>query len=182
MAKGGAAKTSRRRKKIWMAAEDGRGVGVERDVGLVAHAHDEAVGGEQPCPEEERAFLSGPERGELVERGKVAVGVVKDVVDGEVVGEGGPDEREGGAGNGDEAGNAGAARGLAEGLGRDGELAAGGECAEGDSSAEERVNAEGEGQEYSEAAEGRHGMQHGRASFLASIFAELCGRRRFAAR
>ena len=65
---------------------------------------------------------------------------------------------------------------------RDGELAAGGECAEGDSSAEERVDAEGEGQEYSEAAEGRHGMQHGRASFLASIFAELCGRRRFAAR
>ncbi len=162
--------------------EDRRRVGVEGDVGLVAHAHHEAIGGEQPGPEEQRAFLSRPERGELVERGQGAVGVVEDVVDREVVGEGCPDEREGGAGDGDEAGDAGAARGLAEGLSRDSKLTTRGQCAQGDSAAEERIDAEHQGEEEREAAEGRHGMQHGRASVLASIFAELRRRRRFAAR
>ena len=64
-------------------------------------------------------------------------------------------------GDGDEAGNAGAARGFAEGFRGDRELAADGECAEGDYSAEERVDTENEGQEDCEAAERRHGMQHG---------------------
>ena len=68
MAKGGAAKFEQQKEEDLDGREDGRRVGVQRDVDLVAQAQDEAVGGEQPCPEQERAFLSGPERGELVER------------------------------------------------------------------------------------------------------------------
>ncbi len=94
--------------------EDGGGEGGEADVDTVARAEDEAVGGEHPGPEEERAFLAGPEGGELVcgIEGDVRVGA--DVFDGEVVGEGGPDEGEGGAAEDEEAGHAGAAGGLAQ--------------------------------------------------------------------
>ena len=63
---GGAAKLMTARKKTWTRGEDGAGVGVELDVGLVGEAEDEAVGGEQPGPEEERAFLAAPKRGEFV--------------------------------------------------------------------------------------------------------------------
>ena len=102
------------------AGEDRRGVGGELDVDLVADAEDESVGGEQQRPEQQRAFLAGPERGELVGRGQRAVGVLGDVGDGEVVGEGGPDQGKGGAGGGEEAGDAGAAGGFGEALGGDG--------------------------------------------------------------
>ena len=132
MEKGGAAKLSRRRKKIWMPAEDRRRVGGEGDVDFVTQAQDEAVGGEQPGPEQQGAFLAGPEGGKFVGGMEGAVGVVEDVGDGEVVGEGGPDEREGGAGDGDEAGDAGAAGGFAKTLGGNGELAAGLEGPQGD--------------------------------------------------
>jgi hypothetical protein len=79
------------------AGEDGRGEGGEADVDAVAQAQDEAVAGQQPRPEQQRALLAGPERGELVGGVEVAVGVVQDVGDGVVVGEGGPDQGEGGA-------------------------------------------------------------------------------------
>ena len=96
------------------AGQDGGGEGREANVDLMADAEDEAVGGEQPGPEQERALLAGPEGGELVGRVEFAVGVVEDVGERVVVGEGGPDEGEGGAGDGDEAGDAGATSGLLE--------------------------------------------------------------------
>ncbi len=108
----------------------------------MAEAENEAVGAEEPRPEEERAFLAGPERGKLIGRGQRAIGVVEDVVDGVVVGEGGVNEGEGRAAHADEAGEAGAARGFAEVLGGDGQLATvcdGPEC---EGSGEERVGAE----------------------------------------
>ena len=99
------------------AREDGGGVGGEADVNAVADAQDEAVGAEKPGPEKKRAFLSGPEGGELVGGVQVSVGMGQDVGDGEVVGEGGPGESEGGAGHHDEGADSGAARGFAEAAG-----------------------------------------------------------------
>ena len=76
--------------------DDDRGVGEEALIGLVAQAEDESVAGQQQRPEEKRAFLSGPEHGELVGGREFAVAVVVDVGDGEVVVEGGGDQHEGG--------------------------------------------------------------------------------------
>ena len=99
--------------------EDGAGVGVELDVGLVGQSKNKAVGGEQPCPEKQGAFLAAPQRGEFVGAGQGAVGVFEDVGDGEVVGEDGVDERERGGGNGDEASDSGTTCSVGEALGRD---------------------------------------------------------------
>ena len=101
------------------AGEDGGGVCGEADIYLVARAKDEAIGGEQPGPQQQRAFLAGPERSELVGAGERAVGVMKDVGDRKIVGKGGPDQCEGGRGDREEAGDAGAACGLGKPLGSD---------------------------------------------------------------
>ncbi len=138
------------------AGEDGRGVGGELDVDFVADAEDESVSGEEKGPQQQGALLAGPERGELVGGGEGAVGVLGDVGDGEVVGEGGPDEGEGGAGGGKEAGDAGAACGFGEALGGDGIAAAGGELAEGDSSGQQVIAAESERDEERKGAKCRH--------------------------
>ena len=94
--------------------DDDRGVGEEALIGLVAEAEDESVAGEEQRPEEQRAFLSGPEHGELVGGGEIAIAVVVDVGDGEIVVEGGGYENEGRQQNDDESGNAGAAGGFTE--------------------------------------------------------------------
>ncbi len=128
------------------AGEDGGGVSEEAGVDLVAQAEDEAVAAEEKGPEEEGAFLAGPEGGELVGGGEGAVGVVKDVLDGEVVGERRPDKGEGGAEDGDEAADASTAGGFSEaegtgvGVGREGLLSP-----KGEGSAEEGIGAEDEG-------------------------------------
>src|SRR5580692_7913556 len=57
--------------------EYGSGVGVELDVDLVGEAQDETEGGEQPCPEQQRAFLAAPEGSEFIGRGQGAVGVLE---------------------------------------------------------------------------------------------------------
>ena len=85
-----------RQKENLHAGENDRRVGEEARIGLVAQAQDEAVSGEQQRPEEQRAFLAGPQRSELVRSGKIAVAVMKDVGDGEIVAEGGDDQRNGG--------------------------------------------------------------------------------------
>src|ERR1035438_3212437 len=89
--------------------ENRSGVGVELDVGFVGEAEYESVGAEQPCTQEQRAFLTAPKRCEFVRSGKGAIGMLEDVGDGEVVGENGIDERKGGGADGDEAGDSGAA-------------------------------------------------------------------------
>ena len=92
--------------------EDGGRVGGEAYVYLVADAQHKAIGGQQPAPEQQRAFLPGPKRGELISSGKLAVGVVENVAEGVIVGKRGVDQREGGAGDGEESTNAGPAGGL----------------------------------------------------------------------
>ncbi len=138
------------------AGEDGSGVGEELDVGFVGEAEDEAVGGEEPGPEEERAFLAGPESGELVGAGEGAVGVLHDVGDGEVVGEDGVDEGESGGGDGDETGDAGAAGGVCEALGGDGGGLAGGDEPEGHDAGEKIVGGERQSNDKSEATKCCH--------------------------
>ncbi len=158
--------------------EDGRGVGGEGDVALMAQAQDEAVAGEQKRPQQQRAFLPGPQGGELIAAGERAVAVVEDVVHREVVGEGGPDEREGGAGDGDEAGETGAAAGLAQAGGIDGQGTAVGDGPEREGAREERIDTERECQQQREFAEGRHGVRHvqGRPSLtILSNFADVRG-------
>ena len=68
--------------------DDDRSVGEETRIGLVPQAQDQAIGRKQQQPEKERAFLSRPESCELIRTGKVAVAVVIDVGDGEIVLEG----------------------------------------------------------------------------------------------
>ena len=64
-----------------MRGQDRAGVGVELDVGLVGEAQDEAVGAEEPRPEQQGAFLAAPQGGEFVGAGEGAVGVFEDVGD-----------------------------------------------------------------------------------------------------
>ena len=78
------------------ARQNHRGVGEEARIGLVAQAQNESIGGEQQRPEQQRTFLAGPQHGELIRTGKIAVAVVEDVSDGEVVVEGADDEDDGG--------------------------------------------------------------------------------------
>ena len=101
-------------KKDLDAGDDDRGIGEEALIGLVAEAENESIAGQQERPEQQRAFLSGPEDGELVGGGQLAVAVVVDVGDGEVVGKGGGDEHEGGEHDENEGGDAGAAGGFTQ--------------------------------------------------------------------
>ena len=95
--------------------DDHRSVGEQALIGLVAQAEDESVAGEEQGPEQQRAFLSGPEHGELVGGGQIAVAVMENVGDGEVVVEGGRHENDAGQQHGGEGGDAGAAGGFARG-------------------------------------------------------------------
>jgi hypothetical protein len=72
--------------------EDGYGVR-EKVGGAIPVDGDgnDGEGREEPAPEEERSFLTGPEGGEEVEEGGAPVGVVVNVPDGEVVGDDGVD-------------------------------------------------------------------------------------------
>ena len=76
------------RKKVWTAREDGDHV--RHHVAMLAAIGEDddcGVGGEQPAPEEQRAFLSAPPGRELVETRHVAVAVRGDVGEAEVAGD-----------------------------------------------------------------------------------------------
>ena len=94
------------------AGQDGGSVSGEGDVDLMPQSQDEPVGGQQPRPEQQRPFLAGPQGGELIGSGEGAVGMMKDVGDGEIVGKGGVDQGYGGAGDGKKASDAGAPGGF----------------------------------------------------------------------
>ena len=111
-----AAKFTQKQKENLHSGQNYRGVGEEAGIGLVAEAEDESVGGEQQRPEQQRTFLAGPEHGELIRPGEIAVAVVEDVGDGEIILEGANHEDEGGEKYGGEGGNAGAASGFADAL------------------------------------------------------------------
>ena len=88
--------------------------GEQLRIDLVAQPQHQRIGGQQPRPEQQRAFLSRPQRRELVGDGQVAVAVVQDVGDREVVAERGHHQRHRGHGDRRPAGDAGAARGFAQ--------------------------------------------------------------------
>src|ERR1700733_6224217 len=83
-----------RKKEDLEAAQNKRSIGEEARIGFVAKAENEAVSGEQERPEEQGSFLSGQERGEFVRAREVAIAVMKDVGDGEIVAESRDDEGE----------------------------------------------------------------------------------------
>ena len=114
MANGWAAKFRISRKKTCTEAMIDRSVGEQPLIGLVAQAENEPVAGQQQRPEQQRAFLTGPQHGELVGGGQVAVAVMEDVGDGEVVVERGQHEDDASQQHGGERGDSGAAGGLTE--------------------------------------------------------------------
>jgi len=86
-------------------------------IGFVSQTENEPVGRQQQGPEQQRAFLTGPQNGEFVGSGKILIAVMKDVGDREIVGKGGGDEYDGSEQDGAERGDAGAARGFPEAFG-----------------------------------------------------------------
>ena len=119
-------------------------------------AQHEAVGGQQPAPQQQRTFLAAPERRKLVGAGQRAVGVLQDVGDGKIVGESGPDQRKRGGGDREEAGDAGAARGLRQALGSDAGTSANRKLAQGEGAGEQSVGTEREGEKQGEATKDWH--------------------------
>ena len=107
-------KVDEREEKYLHGRDDHRGVREELRIDFVAHPQDERVGGEQPRPEEQRALLPGPQRGKLVGDGQIAIAVVQDVGDGEIIAERGHHQRESGDGDRSPRGDAGAASSLAQ--------------------------------------------------------------------
>ncbi len=112
--KGLAAKFDQRKKEDLHSGKNDRGVGEKAGIRLVAQAQDKTVSGQQQRPEQNRAFLPGPQRRELIRSGKIAVAVVEDVGDGEIVAEGGDHQRDRGEQNCSENGHSCAAGGFSE--------------------------------------------------------------------
>jgi hypothetical protein len=79
----------------------------------MAQAKNEAIAPQQKAPENERAFLTGPEGREFIAPEERLAGMVKDVVNREIVRSKGPHESKRCAGDGDEASKSSAAGGLA---------------------------------------------------------------------
>ena len=94
--------------------DDHGSVGEQPLIGLVAQAENESVAGQQQRPEQQRTFLPGPEHGELVGGGQIAIAVMEDVGDGEVVVERGQHQNDAGQQHGGESGDSGAAGGFAQ--------------------------------------------------------------------
>ncbi len=65
--------------------DDHRSISKQSLIGFVAQAQNESVTGQEQRPEEQRAFLPRPEHGKLIGGGQVAVAVMENVGDGEVV-------------------------------------------------------------------------------------------------
>ena len=116
----------------------------------------QAVGCQQPGPEEQRAFLAGPESRKLVGAGERAVGVLHDVGDGEVVGEDGVDEGESGCGDRDEAGDTGTAGCVRQAFGGDGGGLTGGDEPEGHDACEKIVGGKRQSSNKGEASKCCH--------------------------
>ena len=96
------------------ARQNHRRVSEEARVGLVAQPQHESISGEQQRPEQQRTFLAGPQHGELIRTGQIAIAVVEDVGDGEIVVEGANDQEDRSEKDGRERGNARAASGFAQ--------------------------------------------------------------------
>ena len=55
------------------SGQDGAGIGVQLDVGLMGQPEHKAIYPQQPRPQKQRTFLAAPQRGELVSGGQGAV-------------------------------------------------------------------------------------------------------------
>src|SRR5208282_1440406 len=80
------------KKKDLHPGDHHRGVGEEARIGLVAETENESIGGEQQRPEQQRAFLSGPEHREFIRTGQSPVAVMKNISDREIVMKGADDQ------------------------------------------------------------------------------------------
>src|SRR5208282_3037765 len=136
----------------------------QADVGLVPQPENQPVGGEQQGPEQQRSFLPGPKRGELVRRGQIAIAVMKNVGDGEIILEGRHHQHHRGEKNYREAGDAGAPRGFTQPFGTR-SLAD-----ERQNASQERIGTQGQREEERKTAYLRHG------GILARIFSETAYR------
>ena len=96
--------------------DDYGGVREKAGIRFVAKAKNEAIGGEQKRPEDQGTFLSGPQRGELIFGVEVAIAVMKDVSNREIIAEGGDYKAERGQKYGGKYDDAGAAGGLSQSL------------------------------------------------------------------
>ena len=76
--------------------------------------NEKCVDRKQPGPEEQRAFLAGPESGKLIEAGESAIAVLHHIDDGKIVGEEEIFQAADGDRHQDEDGHAGVARALGQ--------------------------------------------------------------------
>ena len=79
-------KNQHRQKEHLDARQNRSRVGVKLHIRLVRQPQNEAISSQQPRPQQQRAFLAAPERREFVRNRQRAVGVFKDVGNGEIVG------------------------------------------------------------------------------------------------
>ena len=75
--------------------DDGGSIGKQPGIRLVPQPQHQSVGRQQQRPEQQRPFLPRPQRGELVGRGEIAIAVMVDVGDGEIVLESGGHQHDG---------------------------------------------------------------------------------------
>ncbi len=94
--------------------DDHRSVGEQALIGFVTQAQNESVAGQEQRPEQQRAFLTGPQDGKLISGGQVAIAVMEDVGDGEIVVKCGDYEDDARQQHGGESGDSGAAGSFTE--------------------------------------------------------------------
>ncbi len=107
-------KIQQQQKENLYRGDDDGSVGKKPRVSFVPQPQNQSVGRQQQRPEQQRTFLPRPQRGELVGRGQIAIAVMVDVGDGEIVLEGGGDQDDGRKKHQRKSGNARAARGFAQ--------------------------------------------------------------------
>ena len=66
-------------------SDDGGSIGKQPGIRLMSQPQHQSVGRQQQRPEQQRPFLPRPQRGELVGRGEIAITVMVDVSNGEIV-------------------------------------------------------------------------------------------------
>ena len=129
---------------------NGGGVGKKPGISFVPQPQNQSVGRQQQRPEQQRTFLARPESGELVRRRQIAIAVVIDVGDGEIILEGGDDQDEGGKKHYGKGGDTGAARGFAQ------PLRTRARASQSQHSRQERVGTQRQGKQKRETANLRH--------------------------
>ena len=140
--------------------EDRARVGVQLYVELMGKPQDKSIAAEQPCPEQQGAFLSAPERREFIGAGEGAIGVFEDVSDRKIVGKDRPDQSKSSRRYGHKPCNPCPARSVSEPLGR---YPSGLTCrqqAQGERSCQEIIGSKRQGDEESKTSKSCHSELH----------------------